>query len=200
MSETGQIQFYQRCAVCGWSYPNSITHICNGAPIIPNHRTLHPCFECAKNAEGITRLTAEYAELKRKLDVADKGLAHYADESTWEHHSSGVDGADKRQYRAVCYNGTPTGDGWVVAREALGGRCITECALPWSPEEIAKRFHEAYELLAPQFGYQTRPETAGPWADVPENNKELMIAVIRNVFIEQAREALAEMENEPEVE
>ena len=85
------------------------------------------CDDCAKMVQSgikdlqseLTRLTAENAELKRKLGVADKGLAHYADESTWEHHSSGVDGADKRQYKAVCYNGTPTGDGWVVAREAL---------------------------------------------------------------------------------
>jgi hypothetical protein len=44
-------------------------------------------------------------------------------------------------------------------------------------ETLARRFHEAYERLAPQFGYQTRRETAVPWDEVPEQNKRLMIAV-----------------------
>jgi hypothetical protein len=44
-------------------------------------------------------------------------------------------------------------------------------------EELARRFHEAYERLAPVFNYQTRRETAVPWDEVPEQNKRLMIAV-----------------------
>lgn len=46
-----------------------------------------------------------------------------------------------------------------------------------TPESVAKAFHEAYERLAPQFGYETRPESAVPWEKVPERNKRLMIAV-----------------------
>lgn len=50
------------------------------------------------------------------------------------------------------------------------------------PEELAKKFHEAYERLAPGFGYETRKESAKPWADVPENNRKLMTAVCAEVL------------------
>ena len=49
------------------------------------------------------------------------------------------------------------------------------------PEHLAQAFHEAYEELAPQFGYKTREASAVPWADVPENNKALMIATCERV-------------------
>lgn len=41
---------------------------------------------------------------------------------------------------------------------------------------MARAFHEAYEKLAPRFGYKTREESAVSWAEVPEANRELMIA------------------------
>jgi hypothetical protein len=44
-------------------------------------------------------------------------------------------------------------------------------------ERIARAFHEAYERLAPDHGYATRPESAVLWELVPEQNKRLMIAV-----------------------
>lgn len=50
------------------------------------------------------------------------------------------------------------------------------------PEELAILFHESYERLAPQFGYETRKESAKPWIDVPEPNKSLMIAVAKDVL------------------
>lgn len=46
-----------------------------------------------------------------------------------------------------------------------------------TPEDLAQRFHEAYERLAPDFGYATREASAKPWAQVPEQNRSLMIAV-----------------------
>lgn len=49
-------------------------------------------------------------------------------------------------------------------------------------EMMAQRFHEAYERLAPSFNYQTRPESAKPWQDVPANNKRLMAAVVGEVL------------------
>jgi hypothetical protein len=58
-----------------------------------------------------------------------------------------------------------------------------------TPEQMAKRFHDAYEHFAPLFGYETRAETKGEWEQLPENNKDLMVAVIRNVLIEQAHPA-----------
>jgi hypothetical protein len=57
-----------------------------------------------------------------------------------------------------------------------------------SAEELAKRFHEAYERLAPGFGYATRKASAVPWESVPENNRLLMIAV--------CAEILADLRNE----
>ena len=45
-------------------------------------------------------------------------------------------------------------------------------------EEIARAFHETYENFAPNYGYKTREASAVPWAEVPERNKALMIAVV----------------------
>lgn len=47
----------------------------------------------------------------------------------------------------------------------------------WTAENVARRFHELYERLAPNFGYETRRESAVPWEQVPENNRRLMICV-----------------------
>ena len=49
-------------------------------------------------------------------------------------------------------------------------------------EQIAQAFHEAYERLAPAHGYETREASAKPWADVPEQNKGLMIAVVAELI------------------
>lgn len=46
------------------------------------------------------------------------------------------------------------------------------------PEGVARMFHEAYERLAPDHGYETRRESAVPWADVPERNRSLMVATV----------------------
>jgi hypothetical protein len=44
-------------------------------------------------------------------------------------------------------------------------------------EQIAQAFHERYERLAPSFGYRTREASAKPWSEVPERNRNLMVAV-----------------------
>jgi len=49
-------------------------------------------------------------------------------------------------------------------------------------EELAETFHRVYEKLAPKFGYKTRKRTRKHWDDLPENNKELMIAVAQVVL------------------
>lgn len=48
-------------------------------------------------------------------------------------------------------------------------------------EQLAKKFHETYERLAPEYGYRTRKSSAVAWEDVPANNKELMIAVAKEI-------------------
>lgn len=57
-----------------------------------------------------------------------------------------------------------------------------EAAQPIEAEQIAALFHRLYEELAPQFGYTTRPESAVPWSQVPENNRYLMTTVVRLVL------------------
>jgi hypothetical protein len=43
-------------------------------------------------------------------------------------------------------------------------------------ETVAIAFHQAYEELAPQYGYRTREASAKPWDEVPEQNAALMVA------------------------
>lgn len=50
------------------------------------------------------------------------------------------------------------------------------------PEELAQLFHETYERLAPEHGYETRKASAVPWPEVPESNRELMVAVAAHVL------------------
>jgi hypothetical protein len=49
-------------------------------------------------------------------------------------------------------------------------------------QRYARAFHDAYERLAPSFGYQTRKASAVPWDDVPADNKALMLATVRAVL------------------
>jgi hypothetical protein len=60
-----------------------------------------------------------------------------------------------------------------------------------SAVEVARRFHEHYERLAPSYAYETRPDSAVPWEAVPEPNRSLMIAVADEVLwgLEQDRAA-----------
>ncbi|HXH35242.1 MAG TPA: hypothetical protein VNJ54_12665 [Plantibacter sp.] len=51
-------------------------------------------------------------------------------------------------------------------------------------ETLARYFHEAYERLAPSFGYETRQASAVPWGNVPEPNRKLMEAVVAEVMLE----------------
>ena len=48
--------------------------------------------------------------------------------------------------------------------------------------DIAKAFHEAYESLAPDYGYKTREASAVPWEDVPEQNRRLMLATVERLL------------------
>lgn len=53
-------------------------------------------------------------------------------------------------------------------------------------ERLAQRFHEVYEELAPTYGYETREASRKPWAQVPEKNRRLMIAVCEVLLAELA--------------
>ena len=49
-------------------------------------------------------------------------------------------------------------------------------------ELLARTFHNAYERLAPSFGYQTRDDSRQPWEEVPEQNRKLMVATAEAVI------------------
>jgi hypothetical protein len=48
--------------------------------------------------------------------------------------------------------------------------------------EIARQFHYHYERLAPRFGYETRGESAVGWTDVPQANRDLMVATVETLL------------------
>lgn len=47
---------------------------------------------------------------------------------------------------------------------------------------IAKEFHRHYERLAPRLNYATRPASAVPWEDVPQANRDLMVATVETLL------------------
>jgi hypothetical protein len=49
-------------------------------------------------------------------------------------------------------------------------------------EELAEFFHTTYERLAPEYDYETKPESRTAWEDVPESNRRLMIATCAEVL------------------
>jgi hypothetical protein len=53
---------------------------------------------------------------------------------------------------------------------------------PATGEDVARMFHEAYERLAPEYGYRTREASAKPWDEVPEQNRALMVATVTEVL------------------
>ena len=53
-------------------------------------------------------------------------------------------------------------------------------------ERIAKRFHEVYEMLSPDYGYETRRESAVKWEQVPANNRALMTATVKRLLDENS--------------
>ena len=52
-------------------------------------------------------------------------------------------------------------------------------------EKLAEIFHLHYEALAPCYNYETRPESRKPWEDVPAANKQLMVAVCRQLLVNE---------------
>ena len=68
------------------------------------------------------------------------------------------------------------------ADEILYGKKEEEMEELPTPEQLAQRFHETYERLAPSFGYNTRVKSRVPWHKVPKTNRDLMIAVSKEIL------------------
>ena len=64
--------------------------------------------------------------------------------------------------------------------------------------KLAQIFHETYERLAPQYGYETRKDSAVAWENVPAKNRALMIAVCAK--IQAARSSKPSMVNVPYID
>lgn len=63
-------------------------------------------------------------------------------------------------------------------------------------EFVAQQFHDTYELLAPDFGYETRGESRKPWTEVPLQNRMLMIEVASTLLHSGAIECSATVEDD----
>ncbi len=46
------------------------------------------------------------------------------------------------------------------------------------PKSLARFFHETYEDLAPEFGYETRPETRVAWDELPREYRALVARAV----------------------
>lgn len=47
---------------------------------------------------------------------------------------------------------------------------------------IAREFHDAYERLAPQFGWNTQQVSKTVWEALPENQRRLMVATVAELL------------------
>lgn len=70
----------------------------------------------------------------------------------------------------------------MVTRRWLRVRASTLAPVRRDGPSIARLFHEVYENLAPSFDYETRESSAKPWTEVPENNRNLMVATVERVM------------------
>ena len=48
-------------------------------------------------------------------------------------------------------------------------------------EQLAKKFHDTYERLSIEYGWKTQEQCQVNFADLPKENRELMIAVVSEV-------------------
>ena len=51
-------------------------------------------------------------------------------------------------------------------------------------DHIARRFHDLYEELASEHGYETREDTRVDYDDLPVENRGLMISVVGRLISE----------------
>lgn len=111
----------------------------------------------------------------------------YTGENGWASYDS--------RYGVECDEGcvhVASFDSRAEAIAAWNRRALSEEAGETRAEWVAERFHEIYERLAPAFSYETRRESAVPWADVPEENRALMVATARELLVQLASRSSVE--------
>lgn len=73
---------------------------------------------------------------------------------------------------AMNYSGTPETQEVATAKVRAAGKALNRAL---DPEQLARRFHDTYERLAPAFGYVTRTDTRN--FQPTTTNGQLMVAV-----------------------
>jgi hypothetical protein len=63
-------------------------------------------------------------------------------------------------------------------RTGFSGKTLAEI----DPEQLAMLFHGTYERLAPSYGWATQTASRTHWDQVPEANRQLMIATAADVL------------------
>lgn len=53
-------------------------------------------------------------------------------------------------------------------------------------EFVAELFHRAYTQLAPRYGWQPQEGTEGMWENLPQANRDLMVATVEHLMFEGA--------------
>ena len=172
-------------------WQNSETHVtaCGWRCIDCDMRFGPTCCATRQEQAKIESLVAALAEKDRRITELAAALKEYG-----EHKRPCV-----MAYPDPCSCGLGKLDPAAILAEhdkALAGpleaRIVELEGDVWSdPELLAHFFHDEYERLAPAYGYETRKDSDDAWADVPEKDKALMIAVCESV-IEQRRDAARE--------
>jgi hypothetical protein len=133
------------------------------------------------------RETAE-AEPEREWAVADPRKTQEARWIAWKAIATAL-GALPSLDDPPCTHTPPcTSVAMCVARVAMdavvadGLRFVEPTRLAAPAETLAILIHDTYEALAPEHDWQTQVETRTDWANVPENNRNLMIDVAQHVL------------------
>lgn len=75
-----------------------------------------------------------------------------------------------------------TGPGVARGHRGRRGARLAARKLAESSLTIAAAFHRAYEDVAPANGYETREESRVPFDQLPEANRETMLATVRRLL------------------
>lgn len=122
-----------------------------------------------------------------RCDHPERGHSRVCPDCYWKHRNEQIEEAATRN---TCNHQKPPGAllcGQCSVDEAFAAavekvRSNEEASRKAHAERIASEFHAAYERLAPSHGYDTREASAKPWADVPEANKNLMVATVLDLL------------------
>ena len=98
-------------------------------------------------------------------------------------HRNGCQGCDHDPATfPLCWTDEQIDEVYATRQESIALSRADRHDVERQAEKLAQQFHETYERLAPDHGYETRKASAVPWHDVPEQNKRLMIAVCAHLI------------------